>query len=51
MAQADQIDRTALIFVVLTAIFLLVLTYSIFPRHEGPATSPSATPAATQQKK
>jgi hypothetical protein len=47
MAQDDRIDRTALIFVVLTAIFLLVLTYTIFPRHEAG----SSSPAATQQKK
>jgi hypothetical protein len=57
MAQDDQIDRTALIFVVLTAIFLLVLAYTIFPRHEAGAPSPAASgsgpssSAVTPQKK
>lgn len=54
MAQDDQIDRTGLTFVVLTAIFLLVLTYTIFPRHEAgaPAASGStSSPAAAPQKK
>jgi hypothetical protein len=51
----DHIDRTALIFVVLVAIFIFALAYTIFPRHEeGGASAPasgSATPAAAPGKK
>jgi hypothetical protein len=55
MARDDHIDRTALTFVVLAAIFLLVLGYTIFPRHEeggaSPSSSGSASPAAAPVKK
>jgi len=47
----DHIDRTALTFVVLAAIFLFALAFTIFPRHEeGGATSPATAPAAAQKK-
>jgi hypothetical protein len=53
MARDDGIDRTALIFVTLTAIFLLVLAYSIFPRPEatsaGGSAPSSAAPSAAKK--
>jgi hypothetical protein len=42
----DRIDRTALTFVVLVAIFLFALAYTIFPRHEeGGASAPASSSA------
>jgi hypothetical protein len=62
MARDDHIDRTALTFVVIMAIFVATLAYIIFPRHEVPSAPPSSmsgsgpsspvtNPAATPQKK
>ena len=58
---ADHLDKTALTFVILMAIFIAALAYTIFPHHDAPTASPSASgsgpsapgtnPAATPQKK
>jgi hypothetical protein len=50
MEKSERSDPTFTVFVVLTTIFLVVLMYVTFPRHEAPApTSPSATEAPTKK--
>ena len=52
MAHDDHIDKTALTFVIVMAIFVATLAYVIFPRHDAPYSAPSApSPAAAPQKK
>ncbi len=45
MAHADHVDKTALTFVIVMTIFIAVLAYTIFPRHEAPTAPPSAAAA------
>ncbi len=51
MARDDSIDRTALTFVVLATIFILVLAYTIFPRQEAPSASGGGQSAPAMEKK
>ena len=61
MTRDEHIDKTALTFVIIMAIFVVALAYTIFPRHEAPTAAPAASgsgpsapgtnPATTPQKK
>jgi len=50
MARDEHIDRTALTFVVLATIFILVLAYTIFPRQEAPASGSGQSSPAMEKK-
>jgi hypothetical protein len=46
MDKGERSDPTFTVFVILASVFLIVLMYVTFPRHEGPTpSSPGATEA------
>jgi hypothetical protein len=49
MEKSERSDPTFTVFVVLTTIFLAVLMYVIFPRHEAAAPTSSATESPTKK--
>jgi hypothetical protein len=50
MEKGERSDPTFTVFVVLATIFLVVLMYVTFPRHDAPApTSPTATESQTKK--
>jgi hypothetical protein len=50
MAKDERSDPTFTVFVVLTAIFLVVLMYVTFPRHEAPSPSSSGAMGSPSKK-
>ena len=48
---ADHVDKTALTFVIVMTIFIAVLAYTIFPRHEAPTSAGGSGPSASGTKK
>ena len=49
MEKHERSDPTFPIFVVLASIFIVVLMFVTFPRHDGPIVASSSEPAATKK--